>query len=376
MKNLELHVSEIIRNKLKKNDFDAPPVDYFSWGRDGRHVVDDTERLPSLSVKKNFSMEAAAKGLVSFVMGRVLRKNRAAIIYRFRKQYASFDETYQLMSDKYSKNLFAELILMKLLSEKSMRLSSFTQDFIDSYEASSEKILNSDEEFPAYKWVLKKIKLKNPPISFFTEPMVLNLHYTGRLYRYHQGNTLIEVEGGDTIIDAGIGWGDTTIYLAALADKLSGGCSYAFDILEEGLRALSEQCNLNPELKNITPILRALSDKDGDHVYVSSPSPGAKVVKEETGRKVETITIDTFSKENGLKKIDFIKMDIEGAELPALIGAAKTINMFKPKLAISVYHKWDDLLTIPTLIHSIRDDYSYYLDCTTGFGGEAVLFCK
>jgi FkbM family methyltransferase len=376
MKNLELHVSEIISNKLKKNDFDAPPVDYFSWGRDSRHLVDNTERLPSIPVKENFSMKVAARRLVSFVMGRVLRKNKAVIIYRFRKQYASFDKTYQLMSDKYSKNLFAELTLMMLLSEKSMRLSSFTQDFIDSYEASSEKILNSYVEFPVYEWMLKKIKLENPPISFFTEPMVLNLHYTGRLYRYHQGKTLIEVEGGDIVIDAGVGWGDTTIYLAALADKLPGGRSYAFDILKEGMHALSEQCNLNPKLKNITPVLRALSDKDGDHVFVSSPSPGAKIVKEETGRKVETITIDTFSEENSLKKIDFIKMDIEGAELPALIGAAKTINMFKPKLAISVYHKWDDLLAIPTLIHSIRDDYNYYLDCTTGFGGEAVLFCR
>lgn len=62
--------------------------------------------------------------------------------------------------------------------------------------------------------------------------------------------------------------------------------------------------------------------------------------------------------------------------MPALIGATGTIKMFKPKLAISVYHKWDDLLVIPQLIHSVRDDYSYYLDCTTGFGGETILFCR
>jgi len=375
MKNLELHVSDIINNKLGKNDFDTP-VDYFSWGRDSRHLVDDTERLPNIPIKDNFFFAGVARKFVSFVIGRVIYKNRVAIIYRFRKRYALFDEAYQLMSDEYSKNLFAELILMKLLSEKNMHLSSFTQDFVESYEISSEKILNSCEEFSVYKWVLKKITLENPPISFFTDPTVLNWHYTGRFYRYHQGNTLIEVEGGDVVIDAGIGWGDTTIYLAALANKLSSGHSYAFDILEEGMLALSKQRNLNPELENITPIFRALSDKDGELVCVSSPGPGAKIVEEETERKVETITIDTFSEENGLKRVDFIKMDIEGAEVPALIGAMKTIKKFKPKLAISVYHKWDDLLIIPTLIHSIRDDYSYYLDCTTGFGGEAVLYCK
>ena len=280
------------------------------------------------------------------------------------------------MSDQYSINLFAELILMELVSEKNMRLSSFTQYFIDSYENASEQILSSNEMLPVYSWILRKITLDSPPISFFTVPTVLNLHYTGRLYRYQRGDALIEVEGGDVVIDAGVGWGDTTIYLAALANKEPGGYSYAFDILDEGIKALSEQCSLNPGIKNLTPTLRALSDKDGEHVNISSPSPGARVVNEETERKVETITIDTFSEQNDLKKVDFIKMDIEGAEVPALIGATKTIKMFKPKLAISVYHKWDDLLVIPQLIHSIRDDYSYYLDCTTGFGGETVLYCR
>jgi hypothetical protein len=69
-------------------------------------------------------------------------------------------------------------------------------------------------------------------------------------------------------------------------------------------------------------------------------------------------------------------MDIEGAEIPALNGARNTIKKFKPKLAISVYHQWDDLREIPKLIHDIRDDYEFYLDCTTGFGGEAVLYCR
>jgi FkbM family methyltransferase len=187
---------------------------------------------------------------------------------------------------------------------------------------------------------------------------------------------LIEVDGGDIIIDAGVGWGDTTVYLAALANQKPTGHSYAFDILDEGFAALSEQCRSNSDINNITPVLKALSDKDGEIVYISAPSPGAKIETKETERKVETISIDTFCNSNDLEKIDFIKMDIEGAEVPALKGASAVIRKFKPKLAISVYHKWDDLLVIPQLIKSIRDDYSFYLDCTTGFGGEAVLYCR
>lgn len=372
MKNLESHIAEIIHEKLRQNSLDVP-LDYFSWGRDSRHIVDNTERLPAPLSQKQLVRKVARK-LYSIAMKII--NYRKDILSQFRKRYASFEQSYQLMSDQYSRNLFAELILMMLVSEKNMRLSSFTKEFIASYENASEYILSSNEKLPVYSWVLRKITLNNPPISFFTVPTLLNLHYSGRLYRYQRGDALIEVKGGDVVIDAGVGWGDTTIYLAALANKESGGHSYAFDILKEGMNALSEQCKLNQKITNLTPILRALSDKDGEHVNISSPGPDAKVVNEETKRKVETITIDSFSEQNDLKNIDFIKMDIEGAEVPALIGATKTIKMFKPKLAISVYHKRDDLLVIPQLIRSIRDDYSYYLDCTTGFGGETILYCK
>lgn len=373
MRNLESHIKEILQKDFGRDDWEVP-LDYFSWGRDSRHTVDDTERLPSLPVNKGEFLKKAVRKLKGLIIATI--NYRKGILLRFRRRYASFDKSYQLMSDQYSRNLFAELIFMKLVSEKRMRLSSFTKDFIDSYEFASDEILRSAEMLPVYRWILRKITLQNPPISFFTVPTILNLHYTGKLYRYQRDESLIEVEGGDVVIDAGVGWGDTTIYLAALANKEPSGHSYAFDILEEGMNALSEQCQLNPGIKNLTPVLRALYNKDGEHVNISSPGPSAKVVNEETERKVETITIDTFSEQNSLKKVDFIKMDIEGAEVPALIGATGTIKMFKPKLAISVYHKWDDLLVIPQLIHSIRDDYSYYLDCTTGFGGETILFCR
>jgi FkbM family methyltransferase len=372
MKDLESHISEIIQDKLKQDNWNVP-LDYFSWGRDSRHIVDNTERLPDIPSQKRRARKAI-KEFVAFLTG--FAGYRKEILLQFRKRYASFDKSYQLMSDQYSRNLFAELVLMKLVSEKKMRLSSFTQDFIDSYEHASDEILRSDEILPVYSWVLRKITLDNPPISFYTVPTTLNLHYTGRLYRYQCDDSLVEVQGGDVVIDAGVGWGDTTIYLAALANQEPGGHIYAFDILDEGLNALLEQCRLNPETRNVTPVLKALSDKDGKHVNISSPSPGARIVTEETDRTAETITIDTFAEQNNLKEVNFIKMDIEGAEVPALTGASKTIKMYKPRLAISVYHKWDDLLVIPQLIHGIRDDYCYYLDCATGFGGEAVLYCR
>ena len=73
---------------------------------------------------------------------------------------------------------------------------------------------------------------------------------------------------------------------------------------------------------------------------------------------VEVDTIDNIVKNF---PISLIKMDIEGAELNALKGAINTIKNFKPALAICVYHKKDDLITIPQFIKNLNSDYKLYL---------------
>ncbi|MBR6013135.1 MAG: FkbM family methyltransferase [Selenomonadaceae bacterium] len=73
------------------------------------------------------------------------------------------------------------------------------------------------------------------------------------------------------------------------------------------------------------------------------------------------LTLNTIDNIVGNEKITLIKMDIEGAELNALKGAAQTLERFKPTLAISVYHKKDDLITIPQFIKSIYKDCKFYI---------------
>jgi len=57
----------------------------------------------------------------------------------------------------------------------------------------------------------------------------------------------------------------------------------------------------------------------------------------------------------------FIKLYIEGAEMEALKGAVKTIQKYKPVLAICVYHKVGDFIDIPNLIKQLNPDYRFYL---------------
>jgi FkbM family methyltransferase len=68
-------------------------------------------------------------------------------------------------------------------------------------------------------------------------------------------------------------------------------------------------------------------------------------------------TIDKIVAELGLPRVDFIKMDIEGAEVNALSGARQTIAKFKPRLSIATEHKLDDEVEIPNAVRRLRDDY-------------------
>ena len=72
---------------------------------------------------------------------------------------------------------------------------------------------------------------------------------------------------------------------------------------------------------------------------------------------------------------NFIKMDIEGAEKEALLGARKTIKKYKPNLAICLYHKPQDLWDLPLLINQIEPSYDMYIRVHEDMCLSTVLYC-
>lgn len=70
----------------------------------------------------------------------------------------------------------------------------------------------------------------------------------------------------------------------------------------------------------------------------------------------------------------FIKMDVEGAELQALFGAATTIKRCTPTLAISVYHSLSHFWEIPELIKNLNPEYRFHLRTYGASGFETVMY--
>ena len=84
---------------------------------------------------------------------------------------------------------------------------------------------------------------------------------------------------------------------------------------------------------------------------------GSKVV-DNGGVWVEANSIDNVI--DG-RPVTYIKLDVEGSELKTLQGAISTINRWRPKLAISIYHKPEDIIEIPRFLETLELGYKYYI---------------
>ena len=73
-------------------------------------------------------------------------------------------------------------------------------------------------------------------------------------------------------------------------------------------------------------------------------------------------------------RVDMLKLDVEGSEVSALLGAARTLRDSRPVLAISAYHRPEDLWVLPDLLAELCPDYRLYLRQHTNNSFDLVLY--
>ncbi|ABF41846.1 Methyltransferase FkbM [Candidatus Koribacter versatilis Ellin345] len=87
--------------------------------------------------------------------------------------------------------------------------------------------------------------------------------------------------------------------------------------------------------------------------------------------EVECVTLDSVL---GDAPVSYLKLDVEGFELPTLRGAAQSIRRNKPILAMSAYHRQDDIWVLPLYIHELDPEYKLYLRPHLLEGWDLVLY--
>ena len=120
-----------------------------------------------------------------------------------------------------------------------------------------------------------------------------------------------------------------------------------------------------------------LSDTDGEAVFDAQGSPASGIMVNGESSVPGLIKIKTVKLDNVVcEPVTFIKIDIEGADYEALIGAKELIKKYKPKLAVAVYHKDDDLVRIPLLLNEVVPEYKFYLRHHMISYEDTVLYAK
>ncbi|MCL1994633.1 MAG: FkbM family methyltransferase [Defluviitaleaceae bacterium] len=125
------------------------------------------------------------------------------------------------------------------------------------------------------------------------------------------------------------------------------------------------------DIRNLELVNKGLFSKD-DTLFFAALGIGSSKIDETAKTKVHVVSLDSFFKDK-LYQPTFIKMDIEGAELEALKGVESIIRTEKPKLAICVYHKIEDIYEIPEIIQSYGE-YNFYLRRYRPSDTELVLY--
>jgi FkbM family methyltransferase len=211
---------------------------------------------------------------------------------------------------------------------------------------------------------IKNVYLKIENKEVFIDILQYRLGYSNTLkyaksYSQYRPDPILKNMVFSNFIDAGAYNGDS------IKDFILNGISvtnyYAYE----------------PDLKNYTDLAVAvqaynfkkylfpsgLSNVNGKLSFRSNGEAGMCVEQLNFGQAYETVSVIRLDDSlQGDVAIDFIKMDIEGLENSAILGAREIIKAQNPVLAICVYHKPDDLWTILQTIENIAPEvYKYYL---------------
>lgn len=155
-------------------------------------------------------------------------------------------------------------------------------------------------------------------------------------------------EPGAIIIDGGVFDGSTSALFSDLGYRVFG-----FEMDSKNF----ETAKILAGKKKFTVENLGLGSYNHEIKYTSNGS-GSRF--DLNGTETATIvTLDDYVREKKIPRVDFIKLDVEGAELEVLKGAALSILRFKPILALSAYHRWEDFWELMNFVKSIRSDYEF-----------------
>ena len=177
-------------------------------------------------------------------------------------------------------------------------------------------------------------------------------------------NNILHAENFELTADLGAYNGDTVRELAQYAPNLKK--AIAFEPDRRNFRKLSEYAEAEKRFDVLPFKLAAWSKSEalvfGDEGNRNS-GVGSMPVNAKTAKitEVDADSLDNIVARADFDRLDYVKYDVEGSELEALIGSAEAIRRFSPALLVSVYHRSEDIFSLPLMLAREFPDYKLYL---------------
>lgn len=195
-------------------------------------------------------------------------------------------------------------------------------------------------------------------------------------YQYRGRRRTLGPLPGDHVLDCGACYGGTSLYFADMVGPT--GKVTSFEFFPDNIEVFDRNLDENPRLAFRIDLRQApLWHEARRSMFIEFAGPAAQVYhadnpKNPNAHRVVSTTIEEACK--NASRVDFIKADIEGSELYALVGGKNVLEKFKPTLAICVYHKLIDFYEIPQWLDDLKLGYRFYLQHSSIHGDETVLF--
>lgn len=333
-------------------------IDNCFWDNYDQKRYGIRRRTPRLYLKELVFRVASRFGFV-----RISRERKAMMLEQLgnmKIHQARWEEVFRLYQDDESRRLLVLLLVYRLLGHRHVILPLNREGEWEKLLAKSAALLVKRDTgiltMGQLSWPINRYDLKSA--GYDCQLDGVDVANTFLLEQYHLKRNHypdICIQEGDVVVDGGGCMGDTALYAACRAG--TSGRVFCFEFDANNLVWLNRNIEMNPHLQPRIQVMPfALWSRGGESVSFDGSGPSTRVTVGGDGGSTQSMAIDELIGKGMVDRIDFIKMDIEGAELKALQGAERVLRQFKPRLAISVYHREDDLREIPLWINNLGLD--------------------
>ena len=192
---------------------------------------------------------------------------------------------------------------------------------------------------------------------------VIEFKYSGNISHLKSSNAgredvlggILSPGGYSVTADLGAYNGDTVREILAASGSIRK--IFALEPDRRSYRKLSAFIENSGLSEKVIPIFAAAGENDGEGLFSSEGNRNSGL----SDKGKDTVTIRSVDSLSLGEKLDMIKYDVEGAEKAAILGSRGQITENRPDLIVSVYHRSEDIFSLPLLVNSLCPEYRLYL---------------